>query len=67
MTTINPGSRPDAGDVEAARLLLERLGVSPADLLEGPSQRPSVPTFAEYIPIVSAAVTAGTRRVYGSY
>jgi hypothetical protein len=26
-----------------------------------------VPTFAEYIPIVSAAVTDGTRRVYGTY
>jgi site-specific recombinase XerD len=26
-----------------------------------------VPTFAEYIPIVSAAVTDGTCRVYGSY
>ena len=32
-----------------------------------PTARPSVPTFAEYIPIVSAAVTEGTRRVYGSY
>jgi integrase/recombinase XerC len=26
-----------------------------------------LPTFAEYIPVVSAAVTAGTRRAYGSY
>jgi integrase/recombinase XerC len=26
-----------------------------------------VPTFAEYVPVVSAAVTAGTRRAYGSY
>jgi len=67
VTTINPGSRPNTADLEAARLLLERLGISPADLLASPSQRPPVPTFAEYIPIVSAAVTAGTRRVYGSY
>ena len=26
-----------------------------------------MPTFAEYVPAVSAAVTAGTRRAYGSY
>ena len=58
MTTINSGSRPDAGDLEAARLLLERLGVSPADLLASPSQRPAIeaacvpgfepPAFHEY-------------------
>jgi integrase/recombinase XerC len=26
-----------------------------------------VPTFADYVPVVSAAVTDGTRRAYGSY
>jgi integrase/recombinase XerC len=26
-----------------------------------------VPTFAEYVPVVSAAVTDVTRRAYGSY
>ncbi len=26
-----------------------------------------MPTFAGYIPVVSAAVSAGTRRAYGSY
>jgi hypothetical protein len=26
-----------------------------------------VPTFAEYVPVVSAGVTAGTRKAYGSY
>ena len=26
-----------------------------------------LPTFAEYVPVVSAAVTAGTRRADGSY
>ncbi|RNH98972.1 site-specific integrase [Micromonospora aurantiaca] len=29
--------------------------------------RPQAPTFAEYVPVVAAAVTAGTRRAYGSY
>src|SRR5205823_3779440 len=32
-----------------------------------PQDRRLVPTFAEYVPVVSAAVTAGTRRAYGSY
>jgi integrase/recombinase XerC len=54
-------------EVEAARLLLARMGLSAEDLLAAPTARPSVPTFAEYIPIVSAAVSEGTRRVYGSY
>ena len=48
-------------------MLLEKLGVSPADLLHAPAESAGVPTFAEYIPRVSAAVSAGTRRVYGSY
>jgi integrase/recombinase XerC len=26
-----------------------------------------VPTFAEYVPVVSATVTDGTRKAYGSY
>jgi hypothetical protein len=26
-----------------------------------------MPTFAEYVPVVSAAVTDGTRRAYGTY
>jgi site-specific recombinase XerD len=70
MTVIDPApptglsSRPE---VAAALLVLERMGLSPADLLSVPSVRPAVPTFAEYVPVVAAAVTAGTRRAYGSY
>jgi len=30
-------------------------------------QRPDVPTFTDYVPVVSAAVTDGTRKAYGSY
>lgn len=60
-------SAPNAADLEAARLLLSRLGVSPADLLTVSQERAPAPTFAEYIPVVSAAVGAGTHRVYGSY
>jgi integrase len=56
-----------SAEVEAARLILVRMGLSAEDLFSLPTARPCVPTFAEYIPIVSAAVTEGTRRVYGSY
>src|SRR2546421_6794743 len=58
---------PDRPEVAAARLMLERMGISPADLLDVASAGPSAPTFAQYVPVVSAAVSPGTRRVYGSY
>jgi site-specific recombinase XerD len=58
---------PSRADLDAALLLLSRLGIDPADLTRVAPNRPPAPTFAEYVPIVSAAVTAGTRRVYGSY
>jgi site-specific recombinase XerC len=54
-------------ELEAARLMLERMGISPTDLLDVRPARPSAPTFAEYVPRVAAAVSAGTRRAYGSY
>lgn len=54
-------------EVAAARLLLARMGISPADLLEAAVARPSSPTFAEYVPVVAAAVSEGTQRAYGSY
>jgi integrase len=60
-------SAPSAADLDAARLLLTRLGVSAADLMAAADDRAPAPTFAEYIPVVRAAVTDGTRRVYGSY
>jgi integrase/recombinase XerC len=54
-----------AAELDAARLILARMGISPDDLLNGPQA--AAPTFAEYVPTVSAAVTDGTRRVYGAY
>jgi site-specific recombinase XerD len=69
MSAVNPAAQPGTSQqavVEAA-LLLERMGLSPADLTAVPQPRTPVPTFAEYVPVVSAAVTAGTRRAYGSY
>ena len=52
--------------VEAALVLLERMGLTPAGLAAVPQHGPEVPAFAEYVPVVSA-VSAGTRREYGSY
>jgi integrase/recombinase XerC len=58
---------PARPEVQAALLVLERMGLSPADLIAVPAPRPAVPTCAQYVPVVSAAVTASTRRAYGSY
>ena len=66
MTAVNPEASRQAV-VEAALVLLERMGLTPADLAAVPQPRKPVPTFAEYVPVVSAAVSAGTRRAYGSY
>jgi integrase/recombinase XerC len=44
------------GEVEAARLLLTRMGLSPEDLLASPGDRPTVPMFNEYIPATRQAV-----------
>jgi integrase/recombinase XerC len=64
MTAHSHGS--SRAEVDAARLLLTRLGVSPEQLLQGHTSRP-MPTFDEYIQRVSQAVTGGTRRVYSTY
>jgi integrase/recombinase XerC len=66
MTAVNPDTSRQAA-VEAALVLLERMGLTPADLTAVPQARKLVPTFADYIPVVSSAVSAGTRRAYGSY
>jgi integrase/recombinase XerC len=58
---------PDQATLQAARLLLERMGISPADLVAGAPVRPVAPTFADYVPVVSASVSAGARRAYGTY
>jgi integrase len=67
MNTPQPTVAPSTADLDAARLLLARMGLSARDLLDTAPTRPPVPTFAEYVPVVAAAVGNGTRRVYGSY
>ena len=66
MTAVNPAASQQAA-VEAALVLLEQMGLSPADLTAVPMARKPAPTFGEYVPVVSATVSAGTRRAYGSY
>ena len=69
MSAGSPVTQPGASQqavVEAALVLLERMGLSPADLASVPQARPEAP-FAEYAPVVSASVSDGTRRAYGSY
>src|SRR6185437_4787672 len=70
MTITGPDTRsaaPGQAVVDAALLVLERMGLTPADLLAAPAARPAAPTFAEYIPVVSALVSGGCRKAYGSY
>lgn len=65
--TIDSDHPPETAELEAARLLLTRMGVRPEDLLATPAEPAPTPTFAEYIPTVAQAVSVGTRRVYRSY
>ena len=61
-------ARPALSDLEAARVLLAKMGVCPADLVAPSDEgRPGAPSFSEYVPRVSGAVSAGARRVYASY
>ncbi|MGC4834845.1 tyrosine-type recombinase/integrase [Micromonospora vinacea] len=55
----------DPDRVATARALLEHLGLTAADLTD--SNRPAVPTVAEYLPVVIAAAGPATRRTYGSF
>jgi integrase/recombinase XerC len=58
MTAVHPEASQQAV-VEAALVLLERMGLTAADLAAAPPPGKQVPTFAEYVPVVSAAEPAG--------
>ena len=63
MTAVSAGK---SSDLDAMRALMERLDIRPEQLLARVS--PAVmPSFAEYIDRVAAAVPAGSRKVYGPY
>jgi hypothetical protein len=60
--TTSPASSASSRQaaVDAALLVLKSMGLSLDDLTAAPSNRPPVPTFAEYVPVVSATVTSAT-------
>jgi integrase/recombinase XerC len=65
--TTESGAAADASVVEAARLLLERMGLRPEDLLAAPAPaRTPAPTFAEFIAVLVDASPPGTK-VYRPY
>lgn len=65
---MNCNAKPlTTGEIDAARLLLDRLGVTVEQLLDAPPALTDMPTFDDYITRVSQAVTAGTLRVYETY
>jgi site-specific recombinase XerC len=57
---------PAPPELEAARVLLARLGITP-ELLVRASAPAAMPTFDDYIARVEQAVSDGTRRAYRSY
>jgi hypothetical protein len=54
---------PEQAAVEAALVVLERMGLSVADLTAVPQLRQEIPTFAEYVPVVAASVTGDAEGV----
>jgi integrase/recombinase XerC len=66
-TTRLASASEDRELVAAARMMLQRMGVDPADLMTDPADRPPVPTFEDYIPEVEKAVSPGTAKTYNSY
>ena len=70
MSTVNlaaPAGGPRQAVIDAVLVVLERMGLSVADLAAVPRASQVVPTFAEYVPVSRRAVSPGTRRAYGSY
>ncbi len=63
MTAFAPGIT--SLELDAARTLLARMGITPSDLLD---VRPPAPTFAEYIPTVRARVESpSTLRTFNTH
>lgn len=61
------GERSGRPELDAVRVLLGKLGMSPEDLVDAGAATRQVPTFAEYVPKVAEATSVGARRVYGPY
>jgi integrase/recombinase XerC len=66
MTSSVPQPATDA-DLDAARLMLSRMGISPSDLLYTERTHRVAPTFTDYIPVVATTVSPATLNCYGPY
>jgi hypothetical protein len=53
--------------IAAARIMLQRMGVEPADLMLSHGTGPRCPRSTSTSPQVAAAVSSGTAATYGSY
>ncbi|OLR89613.1 integrase [Actinokineospora bangkokensis] len=60
-------AKPPLVDLTLARQVIARLGITAQDLLLAEDTEAAVPTIAEFIPVVSAAVSPNTRKVYVYY
>ncbi|MEU7925063.1 site-specific integrase [Micromonospora sp. NPDC049107] len=58
---------PSSGELDAARLLLDRLGVTAEQLLSTPGPEVAMPTFDTFIDRASAAISVGALKVYQPY
>ncbi|MET9262645.1 hypothetical protein [Amycolatopsis sp. NPDC004079] len=54
-------------EIDAAQLLISKMGLTPADLLDQPAPAAEVPTFSAYIPVVARSATPSAARAHGSY
>lgn len=61
------GEQTDTSKINALKLLMSHMGLDAADVMEDQTKQREVPTFEQYIPVVAAAVTENTRRVYSTY
>jgi hypothetical protein len=62
MSAVTPATQPDGSQqpvVEAALMLLERMGLSPADLVAAPRKQKAMPTFADEASFVHGAPPCG--------
>jgi integrase/recombinase XerC len=57
----------ESAEIDAARVLLARLGVTAEQLLTKEAGPVEMPTFDDYIGRVAQAVSPGTLRVYDTY
>lgn len=48
-------------------MMLQRIGVDPADLMTNPADRPPAPTLDAYIPEVEKALTPDTAKTYSAH